>query len=44
VAADRLLSFRSFSALHNATMIETNPIFARIDDLSGRLDALRGYL
>jgi hypothetical protein len=28
----------------NNAMIETNPIYARIDDLTGRLDALRGYL
>jgi hypothetical protein len=28
----------------NNAMIETNPIYARIADLRGRLDALRGYL
>jgi hypothetical protein len=39
-----LLSCRSFSALQQPAMIETNPIYARIADLRGRLDALRGYL
>jgi hypothetical protein len=45
IADPRLLFFATFfcSAASNA-MIETNPVFARIADLRGRLDALRGYL
>ncbi|WP_407354683.1 hypothetical protein [Luteimonas sp. R10] len=30
--------------LHDAAMIELNPVRQRIADLQGRLDALRGYL
>jgi hypothetical protein len=40
-----LLCCRSFSiaeAVH--AMIETNPIAARINDLKGRVQSLRGYL
>jgi hypothetical protein len=29
---------------HPSTMIETNPIRARISDLQGRIASLRGYL
>lgn len=45
--AARLLSFTAiFSCLRpqEIPMIELNPIRARIADLTGRLDALRGYL
>ncbi len=40
----RLLSWTAVSATIFRTMIELNPVRARIADLSGRLDALRGYL
>jgi len=32
------------SSTPSATMIELNPVRQRIADLTGRLDALRGYL
>ena len=39
----QLLNSTAFSAVLSL-MIELNPIRARIADLTGRLDALRGYL
>jgi len=38
-----MLEFTAIFVIPNA-MIELNPVRARIADLTGRLDALRGYL
>lgn len=39
-----LLESPVFVAAAQSAMIELNPIRQRIADLTGRLDALRGYL
>ena len=45
-AAVHMVSMLEFAVVfpHPNAMIELNPVRARIADLTGRLDALRGYL
>lgn len=39
-----MVFFAAFFLIRPVTMIETNPILARIADLSERVASLRGYL
>lgn len=44
VGAPNFANMHVFYASSDNTMIETNPIHARIADLTSRLASLRGYL